>query len=201
VLVAAVTPMPGSDGFGPVPRVVSGGVVSGWSHPVAVQWFGAVGAGGGAGCGGTGLCARLRWSPGCVRSPRSPAGWPTSRLTCWPVPTPEHVHLLAAMAHETVLVLAQTEVGAKTNEVPRLKDLITGLAGRMNSPPCSTPWTLHPADRTCPSVTLMSNAPTAGSPARPPTLPSWPTRCKVAGGSRRCTGSRTPSTGKTAPLS
>lgn len=44
----------------------------------------------------------------------------------------EQVHLMAAMTHETGLVLAQTDVGAKTNEVPRLKDLLSGLAGRVN---------------------------------------------------------------------
>ena len=39
----------------------------------------------------------------------------------------EQVHLLSLMTHETRLVLAQTDVGAKTNEVPRLKDLLEGL--------------------------------------------------------------------------
>ena len=37
------------------------------------------------------------------------------------------VHLLSAMTHETGLVLAQTDVDTKTNEVPRLKDLLGGL--------------------------------------------------------------------------
>lgn len=37
------------------------------------------------------------------------------------------VHLLSAMTHDTRLVLAQTDVGAKTNEVPRLKDLLGDL--------------------------------------------------------------------------
>ena len=37
------------------------------------------------------------------------------------------VHLLSAMTHDTRLVLAQTDVGAKTNEVPRLKDLLADL--------------------------------------------------------------------------
>jgi predicted transposase YbfD/YdcC len=39
----------------------------------------------------------------------------------------EQVHLLSAMTHDTRLVLAQTDVGAKTNEVPRLKDLLGDL--------------------------------------------------------------------------
>ncbi len=36
----------------------------------------------------------------------------------------EQVHLLSVMTHDTRLVLNQIEVGAKTNEVPRLRDLI-----------------------------------------------------------------------------
>jgi predicted transposase YbfD/YdcC len=39
----------------------------------------------------------------------------------------QQVHLLSAMTHDTRLVLAQTDVGAKTNEVPRLKDLLGDL--------------------------------------------------------------------------
>lgn len=39
----------------------------------------------------------------------------------------EQVHLLSAMTHDARLVLAQTDVGAKTNEVPRLKDLLADL--------------------------------------------------------------------------
>ena len=39
----------------------------------------------------------------------------------------QQVHLLSAMTHDTRLVLAQTDVGAKTNEVPRLKDLLADL--------------------------------------------------------------------------
>jgi hypothetical protein len=42
------------------------------------------------------------------------------------------VHLLSAMTHEKGLVLAQTDVAAKTNEVPRLKDLLSGLSARVN---------------------------------------------------------------------
>jgi predicted transposase YbfD/YdcC len=37
------------------------------------------------------------------------------------------VHLLSVMTHEHRLVLAQTEVGAKTNEVPKLKELLTEI--------------------------------------------------------------------------
>lgn len=37
------------------------------------------------------------------------------------------VHLLSVMTHDTGLVLNQTDVGAKTNEVPRLTDLLTDL--------------------------------------------------------------------------
>lgn len=37
------------------------------------------------------------------------------------------VHLLSVMTHETRLVLNQTEVGTKTNEVPRLRNLIENL--------------------------------------------------------------------------
>ena len=44
----------------------------------------------------------------------------------------QQVHLLSAMTHQRGLVLAQTDVGAKTNEVPRLKDLLTGLSGRVD---------------------------------------------------------------------
>jgi hypothetical protein len=47
-------------------------------------------------------------------------------------PDGSQVHLLAAMTHDTGLVLAQTDVGAKTNEVPRLKDLLSGLSARVN---------------------------------------------------------------------
>ena len=36
-------------------------------------------------------------------------------------------HLLSVMTHDTRLVLNQIEVGAKTNEVPRLRDLITTM--------------------------------------------------------------------------
>jgi predicted transposase YbfD/YdcC len=39
----------------------------------------------------------------------------------------KQVHLMSAMTHETGLVLAQTDVDTKTNEVPRLKDLLGGL--------------------------------------------------------------------------
>ena len=39
----------------------------------------------------------------------------------------QQVHLLSAMTHDTRLVLAQTDVGVKTNEVPRLKDLLRDL--------------------------------------------------------------------------
>ena len=39
----------------------------------------------------------------------------------------KQVHLLSAMTHDTRLVLAQTDVDTKTNEVPRLKDLLGGL--------------------------------------------------------------------------
>jgi predicted transposase YbfD/YdcC len=39
----------------------------------------------------------------------------------------QQVHLLSAMTHDMRLVLAQTDVGAKTNEVPRLKDLLGDL--------------------------------------------------------------------------
>jgi predicted transposase YbfD/YdcC len=39
----------------------------------------------------------------------------------------EQVHLLSVMTHDTRLVLNQTEVGAKTNEVPRLRDLLADL--------------------------------------------------------------------------
>jgi predicted transposase YbfD/YdcC len=39
----------------------------------------------------------------------------------------EQVHLLSVMTHQRALVLNQTEVGPKTNEVPRLKDLLAGL--------------------------------------------------------------------------
>ncbi len=37
------------------------------------------------------------------------------------------VHLLAAMTHDTGLVLAQTDVAAKTNEIPMLPALLDGL--------------------------------------------------------------------------
>jgi predicted transposase YbfD/YdcC len=47
-------------------------------------------------------------------------------------PDGRQVHLLSAMTHEKGLVLAQTDVAAKTNEVPRLKDLLSGLATRVN---------------------------------------------------------------------
>ncbi|HEY6798020.1 MAG TPA: ISAs1 family transposase, partial [Kineosporiaceae bacterium] len=47
-------------------------------------------------------------------------------------PDGRQVHLLAAMTHDKGLVLAQTDVAAKTNEVPRLKDLLSGLSGRVN---------------------------------------------------------------------
>jgi hypothetical protein len=36
----------------------------------------------------------------------------------------KQIHLLSVMTHDTRLVLNQIEVGAKTNEVPRLRDLI-----------------------------------------------------------------------------
>jgi hypothetical protein len=38
-----------------------------------------------------------------------------------------HVHLLAAATHEHALVLAQTEVGAKTNEIPMFEPLLDSL--------------------------------------------------------------------------
>jgi predicted transposase YbfD/YdcC len=38
-----------------------------------------------------------------------------------------HVHLLAAASHNHALVLAQTEVGAKTNEIPMFTSLLDGL--------------------------------------------------------------------------
>jgi predicted transposase YbfD/YdcC len=39
----------------------------------------------------------------------------------------EQIHLLSVMTHDTRLVLNQIEVGAKTNEVPRLRDLIKDM--------------------------------------------------------------------------
>jgi len=42
----------------------------------------------------------------------------------------EQVHLLAVMTHLQRLVLGQIDVGAKTNEVPRLKDLLTDIQRR-----------------------------------------------------------------------
>lgn len=39
----------------------------------------------------------------------------------------EQIHLLSVMTHDTRLVLNQIEVGAKTNEVPRLRELITDM--------------------------------------------------------------------------
>jgi len=42
-------------------------------------------------------------------------------------PDGAQVHLMSAMTHDTRLVLAQTDVGVKTNEVPRLKDLLADL--------------------------------------------------------------------------
>jgi predicted transposase YbfD/YdcC len=39
----------------------------------------------------------------------------------------KQIHLLSVMTHDTRLVLNQIEVGAKTNEVPRLRDLIKGM--------------------------------------------------------------------------
>lgn len=78
--------------------------------------------------------------PEDTTSPRhSGAGEPTSRLsgvaiaadgkTCRGAKTldGEQVHLLSVMTHDTRLVLNQIEVGAKTNEVPRLRELITGM--------------------------------------------------------------------------
>jgi predicted transposase YbfD/YdcC len=78
--------------------------------------------------------------PEDTTSPRhSEAGEPTSRLsgvaiaadgkTCRGAKTPggEQVHLLSVMTHDTRLVLNQIEVGAKTNEVPRLRELIKGM--------------------------------------------------------------------------
>jgi len=47
-------------------------------------------------------------------------------------PDGSQVHLLAAMTHDPGLVLAQTDVGAETNEVPRLRDLLSGLSARVN---------------------------------------------------------------------
>jgi predicted transposase YbfD/YdcC len=70
---------------------------------------------------------------------RSGAGEPAGRLsgvaiaadgkTCRGAKTPggEQVHLLSVMTHDTRLVLNQIEVGAKTNEVPRLRDLIKDM--------------------------------------------------------------------------
>ncbi len=37
-------------------------------------------------------------------------------------------HLLAAMDHTTCAVLAQTDVGSKTNEITRFRPLLAGLA-------------------------------------------------------------------------
>ena len=39
----------------------------------------------------------------------------------------KQIHLLSVMTHDTRLVLNQIEVGAKTNEIPRLRDLIKSM--------------------------------------------------------------------------
>jgi len=39
----------------------------------------------------------------------------------------KQIHLLSVMTHDTRLVLNQIEVGAKTNEIPRLRDLIKNM--------------------------------------------------------------------------
>lgn len=42
-------------------------------------------------------------------------------------PDGSQVHLLSAISHDTAIVLAQREIAAKTNEIPKLSTLLADL--------------------------------------------------------------------------